>query len=296
MRVGFIGLGVMGRPMAARLLPAGFELGIWARRSEAATELVAQGATLHPSPAALAAASDVVVTIVTYGADVEQLAFGPDGLASGFRAGAVHVDMSTISPEIARSLSQRYAGQGVAWVDAPVSGGGVAAEAGTLAIMAGAEPATLALVRPVLECFGERIVHVGEPGAGQVAKACNQMLMVSIIQACAEAMHLARANGVDLAAVRTALMGGSAASRVLEVFGGRMVDRDFAAGVQARLHHKDFGILMRDAVRLGTPLPVAGQVWQQLNALMAQGWGGDDTSCLVKVLEATSSPPAARTS
>ncbi len=296
MRVGFIGLGVMGRPMAARLLQAGFELGIWARRPEAATELVAQGATLYSSPAELAAACDVVVTIVTYGADVEQLAFGPEGLATGFRAGSVHVDMSTISPDIARSLAQRYAAQGVAWVDAPVSGGGVAAEAGTLAIMAGAEVATLERVRPVLECFGNRIVHVGEPGAGQVAKACNQMLMVSIIQACAEAMHLARANDVDLSAVRSALMGGSAASRVLEVFGGRMVERDFAAGVQARLHHKDFGILMRDAVRLGTPLPVAAQVWQQLNALMAQGWGGDDTSCLVKVLEAASSPPASRTS
>ena len=288
MKVGFIGLGVMGRPMAAHVLRAGFELGVWARRPDAASELVSAGATLYRSPAELAAASDVVVTIVTYGADVEQLAFGPEGLAAGFRAGSVHIDMSTISPDIARSLAQRYAGQGVAWVDAPVSGGGVAAEAGTLAIMAGAEAATLERVRPVLECFGNRIVHIGEPGAGQVAKACNQMLMVSTIQACAEAMHLARANGADLGAVRNSLMGGSAASRVLEVFGGRMVERDFAAGVQARLHHKDFGILMRDAVRLGTPLPVAAQVWQQLNALMAQGWGGDDTSCLVKVLEATS--------
>ncbi len=293
MKVGFIGLGVMGRPLAARLLDAGFELGVWARRPEAAAELVAQGARLYQTPAALAAASDVVVTIITHGADVEALAFGPEGLAAGFQAGAVHVDMSTISPDIARSLAQRYAVRGVAWVDAPVSGGGIAAEAGTLAIMAGAEAATLERVRPVLVCFGNRIVHIGEPGAGQVAKACNQMLMVSLIQACAEAMHLARANGVDLAAVRNALMGGSAASRVLEVFGGRMVERDFVAGVQARLHHKDFAILMRDAVRLGIPLPVAAQVWQQLNALMAQGWGGDDTSCLVRVLEAASQPPSA---
>lgn len=285
MRVGFIGLGVMGRPMATRLLRAGFELGVWARRPEAASGLVSGGATLHGSPAALARASDVVVTIVTYGADVEQIAFGPEGLAAGFRAGSVHVDMSTISPELARSLAQRHAGQGVGWLDAPVSGGGVAAEAGTLAIMVGGEAASLARVRPVLDCFGDRLVHVGEPGAGQVAKACNQMLMVSTIQACAEALHLARANGADLGAVRDALMGGSAASRVLEVFGGRMVERDFAAGVQARLHHKDFGILMRDAVRLGTPLPVAAQVWQQLNALMGAGWGREDTSSLLRVLE-----------
>lgn len=284
MRVGFIGLGVMGRPMAAHVLANGFELGLWARRKDAAAELLANGAQWFDSPAELAQRCDVVVSIVTYGADVEQIAFGPHGLAKGFRAGAVHIDMSTISPALARSLAARYAELGVEWLDAPVSGGGVAAQAASLAIMAGGEQHTLDRVRPVLECFGSRIVHIGEAGAGQVAKACNQMLMVSIIQACAEAMHLARSNGVDLDVLRPALMGGSAASRVLEVFGERMSTGNFAAGVQARLHHKDFGLLMDDAVKLGAPLPVAAEVWQQLNALMGCGWGSDDTASLIRLL------------
>jgi 2-hydroxy-3-oxopropionate reductase len=138
--------------------------------------------------------------------------------------------------------------------------------------------------------LGTRIVHIGPAGAGQVAKACNQMIMVSAIQACAEAFRLAKAHGVDLAAVHTALMGGSAASRVLEIMGGRMVTRDFRAGIEARLHHKDFAILMDEAAKLGAPLPIAAQVWQQLNALMAAGWGHDDTASLLRVLE----PPADR--
>ena len=174
---------------------------------------------------------------------------------------------------------------GIAHVDAPVSGGVVGAEAGTLAIMAGAEAVTLARVRPLLGVLGKRIVHIGPPGAGQVAKACNQMIMVTAIQACAEAVRLASAHGVDVAAVRQALMGGSAGSKVLEVMGAKMVERDFAAGIEARLHHKDFAILMDEAARLGAPLPVAAQVWQQLNALMGAGWGREDTSSLLRVLE-----------
>ena len=151
--------------------------------------------------------------------------------------------------------------------------------------MAGGEAETLEAVRPLLEAMGRTIVHIGPVGAGQVAKACNQMVMVSAIQACAEAMRLAQAHGVDLAAVRNALLGGSAASRVLEVMGQRMVERDFVPGIEARLHHKDFGLLIEEAVRSGTPLPVAGQVAQQLNALMACGWGRDDTASLLRVLE-----------
>ncbi len=288
MRVGFIGLGVMGRPMATHLLNAGHEVSVWARRPESAAPLVSAGATGCASAAEVARRSEVVVTMVTYGHDVEAVAFGPDGLAEGFAEGSIHVDMSTISPGLAREFAARHAERGVGWIDAPVSGGDVAAAAAQLAIMAGGDAATLERVRPILSCFGHRIVHVGEAGAGQVAKACNQMLMVSTIQACAEAMHLASAHRVDLAAVHTALMGGSAASKVMEVFGDRMVRRDFAAGVQARLHHKDFGIFLGDAVKLGAPLPIAAQAGQQLNALMAQGWGGDDTASLLKVLELSS--------
>lgn len=285
MRVGFIGLGVMGRPMAERVLRAGHSLGVWARRPESAAPLAGRGATVHETPAELAAASDVVITIVTNSRDVEELAFGPSGLAAGFGRGALHLDMSTIAPAAARDMAQRYARTGVEWMDAPVSGGEQAAEAGTLAIMAGGSEASFERVKPLLECLGKTILRVGEAGAGQVAKACNQMVMVCALQACAEAMHLARAHGVDLAALRSALLGGSAASRVLEVMGERMVTRDFEAGIQARLHHKDFAILLNEAHKAGAPLPIAAQTWQQLNALMSKGWGEKDTSSLLKVLE-----------
>lgn len=288
MKVGFIGLGVMGEPMARHLRAAGHDLAVWARRPASAAALVAEGVPLCATPAELATRSEVVITIVTASADVDALAFGPDGLAEGFAPGAIHVDMSTIAPAMARSLAERHAARGIGFVDAPVSGGGQGARDATLAIMAGAEADVLERVRPLLAAMGKRIVHIGPPGAGQVAKACNQMIMVAAIQACAEAMRLADAHGVDLAAVRTALSGGSAGSRVLEVMGAKMVERDFAAGVEARLHHKDFALLMDEAARLGAPLPVAAQVWQQLNALMGAGWGRDDTSSLLRVLEAAS--------
>lgn len=292
-RVGLIGLGAMGMPMARHLLAAGYELALWARRPEAAAELVAAGATLCPTPAALAARSEVVISIVTGSADVEALAFGAHGLACGLRPGAIHVDMSTIAPGMARSLAARYAQQQTGWLDAPVSGGAQGAIEATLAIMVGGEADTLAAVRGLLGVLGRRIVHVGPAGAGQVAKACNQMVMVAAIQACAEAMRLAQAQGVDTERVWRALMGGSAASRVLEIMGARMVQRDFAAGIEARLHHKDFGILLDEAARLGLALPVAAQVGQQLNALMACGGGSEDTSGLLRVLErsAAADPP-----
>lgn len=285
MKVGFIGLGVMGAPMAGHLLAAGHELAVWARRPEATAALAARGAHVSATPAALAARCEVVFSIVTSSADVESLAFGHEGLAAGLASGAVHVDMSTIAPAVARELAARYAARGIGWLDAPVSGGEQGARDATLAIMAGGEEAVLDKVRPLLAVLGQRIVHIGSAGAGQVAKACNQMVMVNAIQACAEAMHLARAHGVDLAAVRQALTGGSAASRVLEVMGQRMVARDFTAGIEARLHHKDFGLLLAEAHRLGVPLPVAGQTAQQLNALMAASWGRNDTASLLRVLE-----------
>ena len=290
MKVGFIGLGVMGEPMARHLRAAGHDLAVWARRPESAAGLVAEGVPLTATPAELAARSEVVITIVTTSTDVDALAFGAQGLAEGFAPGAVHVDMSTIAPAMARSLAERYAARGIGFVDAPVSGGGQGARDATLAIMAGAEPAVLAQVRPLLQAMGKRIVHIGPPGAGQVAKACNQMILVSAVQACAEAMRLANAHGVDVAAVRTALMGGSAGSRVLEVRGAKMVERDFTPSMEARLHHKDFALIMEEAGKLGVPLPVAAQVWQQLNALMGAGWGRTDPASLLRVLEAAAVP------
>ena len=240
MRVGFVGLGVMGLPMARHLMAAGHTLAVWARRPESAAALLAEGAAWCATPAELAA---------------------------------------------------RYAEKGVGWLDAPVSGGEQGARDATLAIMAGGDAAVLERVRPLFECLGKTVVHIGAAGAGQVAKACNQMVMVNAIQASAEAMRLAGAHGLDLARVREALLGGSAASRVLDVMGGRMARRDFVPGIQARLHHKDFAILMDEARQLGAPLPVAAQTWQQLNALMATGGARDDTASLLRMLEPKEKKP-----
>jgi len=291
MRVGFVGLGVMGRPMVLNLLRAGHELFVHARRPEAVRPLVEAGATACGSPREAGVRSEVVFTMVTGSEDVEQVALGPGGLieAAGV-AGHFHtlIDTSTIAPATARSVAARLEQAGIDMLDAPVSGGEQGAIQASLAIMAGGRPEVLERARPLLRTLGRTIVYVGPNGAGQVAKACNQMVMVAGIQACAEAMLLARANGVDPARVRQALQGGSAASRVLDVLGERMVGRNFAAGIEARLHHKDFGILMWEAFRLGVPLPLMAQVWQQLNALTGHGWGREDTSSLLRVLESQS--------
>jgi 2-hydroxy-3-oxopropionate reductase len=280
----------MGRPMAEHLIKAGHQLFVWSRRPPSADSLLALGATWCDSPAAVASASEIVCTNVTGSTDVEGLA---GELAQGFSAGGIHLDFSTIAPGAARRIADAYAGRGVDFVDAPVSGGSGGAQAATLSIMWGGKSALATRLQPIFEVLGKTIVRVGEVGAGQVAKACNQMVMVAAIEACAEAARLAEAAGVDFAKVRSAMLGGSAGSRVLDVFGGRMAARDFRAGVEARLHHKDYALLMDEATRIGVPLPVSAAVWQQLNALMARGWGRDDTSSLLRVLETAKGPASA---
>ena len=282
MNVGFIGLGVMGRPMALHLQRAGHELFVWARRPASVEGLPA---SLCASPAELGRRCEVVFTVVTSSADVESVCLGENGLIEGMAPGAVVVDCSTIAPDAARRIAARLGEKQIEMLDAPVSGGAQGAIDATLAIMAGGKAAVLARVMPLLECLGKRIVHVGPNGAGQVAKACNQMIMVAAIQAAAEAMRLAAAAGADCGKVRQALAGGSAASRVLDVMGERMVRRDFAAGIEARLHHKDFGLVLEATRQSGVATPLAAVVGQQLNVLMARGWGRDDTSSLLRVLE-----------
>ncbi|MCM8596952.1 NAD(P)-dependent oxidoreductase [Accumulibacter sp.] len=288
MRVGFIGLGVMGRPMAGHLLAAGHDLAVWARRPAAAAPLVDAGAVGCATPAAVADRCEVVFTMLTAGSDVEQVVFGRDGLDAGLVVGSIVVDMSSIAPETARSLARRLAARGVDMLDAPVSGGEQGALAASLSIMVGGPKRALDRVRPLFERLATTIVHVGESGAGQVAKVCNQMVMVGTLQAIAEALHFARCAGADAHRVRLALAGGSAASRVLEVMGGKMVERDFVAGVEARLHHKDYAVVLDEAHRRGLPMPVSAQVSQQLNALMAMGLGRCDSAALLRVLEAGS--------
>ncbi len=290
MNIGFIGFGTMGRPMAEHLLKAGHGLRVWSRRNASADFAVALGAQRCDSVRDVAGGSEIVCTNVTGSADVEGLAAQ---LAEGLAPGAIHVDFSTIAPSAARRVAALHAARGVDFVDAPVSGGGVGARGATLAIMWGGKAALAPRLAPIFSLLGKTVVHVGDSGAGQVAKACNQMVMVAAIAACAEAARLAAAAGVDFTLVRQAMLGGSAGSRVLDVFGGRMASRDFAAGVEARLHHKDYALLMDEATRIGAPLPVSASVWQQLNALMARGWGAQDTSSLLRVLE-TARPDRAR--
>jgi len=282
MKLGFIGLGGMGRPMAEHLLAAGHHLTIWARRQATAAPLLALGAQWADNPAALARQSEIVCTNVTGSADVAELAAQ---MIDDFAPGAIHLDFSTIAPSLARELGARYARRGVYFVDAPVSGGTAGAQAATLAIMWGGESALAERLEPIFTRLGKHVVHVGPVGAGQVAKACNQLVMVAATEACAEAARLAARASVDFAKVREAMLAGAAASRVLEVFGARMARRDFAPGVETRLHHKDFVMVLAEAAGQNIPLPVASTVLQQLDASMAAGWGREDTSRLLCVLE-----------
>lgn len=295
MNVGFIGLGVMGRHMAGHLLRGGHALGVYARRADSAASLVAAGAKSYASPAALAAASDVVFTIVTASSDFEQVALGEEGLIHGARAGSVVVDMETIAPAVARSVAKALEAKGIDMLDAPVSGGPMGAEQATLSIMVGGKPAVFEHVKPLFACMGKTITHIGDSGAGQVTKACNQLALLVTAQGVAEALNLAQRLGVDPARVRDVMMGGVPSGRVLEIFGKRMVDHNFDNGIDTRLYHKDLGIVLELAHQAQIALPGAALVMQHINALMAQGKGRQDLAALITVLEGMSGSGAAKT-
>jgi 2-hydroxy-3-oxopropionate reductase len=289
-RIGFIGLGIMGRPMALNLKRAGYELAVHARRRESMEALAAAGATACGSPAELARQSDIVFTMVADTPDVEQVVLGAAGVVEGASAGSVVVDMSTVSPGATRTIAQRLHAHGIAMLDAPVSGGEQGAIDGALSIMVGGDPETFARVLPLLKVLGRNIVHVGPNGAGQVCKSCNQIVVGATIAGVAEAILFARASGVDPARVREALLGGFAASRILEVHGQRMIDGQYAPGFKTKLHQKDMGIVAQAAHELGLALPTAAAVGQYLNALVGRGLGEEDSSAIYKVLEAMSAP------
>ncbi len=285
MKVGFIGLGIMGRPMALNLLKAGFDLTVWARREASMQPLLAAGAHGAESPAAVAGQVDVVISMVADAPDVEAVMLGERGVCHGARLGLVAVDMSTIAPDAARGIGWRLSGCGIDFVDAPVSGGEVGAIAGTLSIMAGGSAAAFARARPAFAAMGKNIVHVGESGAGQVAKAANQILTGVGVLAVAEALLFARKNGVDPAKVREAMLGGAAHSRILENHGQRMLDRQFKPGFKAWMHQKDMNIVMHAAHRLGLCLPASAAATQALNAMVGKGLGEEDSIAVLKVLE-----------
>ena len=285
MNLGFIGLGAMGRHMAQHLMKGGHQLGVWARRAESAAPLVAAGAKRYDSPAALAAASDVVFTMVMASSDFEAVVTGPGGIIEGAKRGSVVVDMETISPAVARAVAETLAGKGIDMLDAPVSGGPMGAEQASLSIMVGGTPEVFERIKPLFACMGKTIIRVGDSGAGQITKACNQLALLVTTQGVAEALHLAGRLGADPAKVREVMLGGVAASRVMELFGKRMVERNFANGIDTRLYHKDLGIVLELARAAGIESPAGAVVMQEINTLMAQGRGQDDLAALITVLE-----------
>jgi 2-hydroxy-3-oxopropionate reductase len=284
-RVGFIGLGIMGKPMAMNLLDAGYPLTVHSRSAGPVDEVVARGATRASGAAEVAAASDVTITMLPDTSDVELVLTGAGGVLDGASAGALVIDMSSIDPAPTRAMAEAFAKRDVAMVDAPVSGGERGAIDGTLSIMIGGERDAVARAMPIFEVLGKTIVHVGPSGAGQVTKACNQLVVAATIEAVAEALLLAERSGVDPGKVREALLGGFAGSKILEVHGQRMLDRAFDPGFRIRLHRKDARIVENAARTTGTPIPSFAVVAAQLQRALDDGDGELDHSGLYVELE-----------
>lgn len=283
--VGFIGLGIMGKPMALNLIKGGYPLWVYGRRVESMAPLAAASAHACTSPEEVARAADITFIMVSDTHDVEQVILGSKGILSGAQPGAIVVDMSTISPVTTRSLAARLMERGIEMLDAPVSGDEAGAVNSALSLMVGGKPEVFTRVKPLFERLGKKIVHIGPNGAGQAAKACDQIVASLTIEGVAEAFTFARRNGVDPRRVREALFGGLANSRILEVHGQRMLDHDFRPGFKVRLHQKDLRIVLETAHQMGIALPGSALVAQHLNALIGSGEGDLDSSALVKVIE-----------
>lgn len=283
--VGFIGLGTMGKPMAQNLLKAGYSLVVHNRSRAAMEELAAAGAKTAASPQAVAAVSDIVITMLPDSPDVEAVVFGPAGVMEGLKSGALFVDMSTIAPAVARKIHGAMKEKGSEALDAPVSGGQVGAQQATLSIMVGGSEPAFERALPLFKAMGKNIVRIGDAGAGQVTKACNQVVVGQTIQAVAEAMTLAKKCGVDAAKVRDALLGGFAQSKILDLHGKRILDRNFEPGFRVELHRKDLNIALQTAREMAMALPVTAIVAENFNALIAQGDGKKDHSALALLSE-----------
>jgi 2-hydroxy-3-oxopropionate reductase len=279
--VGFIGLGTMGKPMSRNLLRAGFRLIVHNRSRAAVDELTAEGAASGLSPRDVAARSDAVITMLPDSPDVAAVMRGQDGVLAGCRPGTLIIDMSTIAPSVARSLADEAVARGMEMLDAPVSGGEAGARDGTLSIMVGGSHAALERARPILRALGKTITHIGGPGAGQVAKACNQVVVAMAIEAVGEALVLAEKAGVSPERVREALLGGFARSRVLEVHGRRALERRFDAGFRARLQLKDLAIALAAGKEYGAAMPAAAVVAEMFEYVCATGGADADHSVLM---------------
>lgn len=284
-RIGFIGVGIMGKPMALNLLKAGYAVTVHDLNRQPVDELVQQGADSAGSARAVTEQSDVVITMLPDSPEVEAVVFGPDGVLEGIREGMLFVDMSTIAPATSEKISKVLSEKGVDALDAPVSGGDVGAKAGTLSIMVGGTKAAFERALPLFQVMGKSIVHIGDAGAGQVTKACNQIVVGMTIQAVAEAMTLAKKAGVDIKKVRDALLGGFAQSRILDLHGKRILEDNFQPGFKIKLHRKDMNIALQTGRTLSVPLPGTAQVASQMDAIIAQGNGDLDHSALALFLQ-----------
>ena len=284
-KIAYIGPGIMGRPMVLNLIAGGHELVVYARRAEAAEPLVKAGATACASPAEAARQAEVIFSCVSDTPDVEDVLLGQDGVIHGASPGSIVVDMSTISPSATRAMAEQLATRDIHMLDAPVSGGEQGAIAGTLSIMVGGDAADLARVRPLLDLLGKNIVHIGDHGAGQTAKACNQIVVAQTIVGVAEALQMARNAGVDPAKVREALLGGFAYSRILDVHGQRMLEGNFKPGFKAKLHAKDLRIALEEGKRQGLSMQSSAAAAEYVFRVVEELDGELDHSAVIKLME-----------
>ena len=288
-KIGFIGLGIMGKPMAHHLLNAGYSLAVL-QRNEASKELIDAGAKAFKTNREVAENSDVVITMLPDSPQVEEVVLGKDGVIDGLKQGALFIDMSSIAPSAAKKIHQQLQQKGVEALDAPVSGGQVGAEAASLSIMVGGSEAAFTRALPLFQLMGKNIVLIGEAGAGQTTKVCNQMIVGMTIQAVAEAFTLAKKAGVNLEKMREVLLGGFAQSRILDLHGKRVIDKNFKPGFKVKLHRKDMNLALQEGKEYAVPLYGTALVAAQMDALIAQGNGDLDHSALAMLMEKLSNP------
>lgn len=284
-KIGFIGLGIMGKPMAHNLMEAGYELTVYNRSRGKVDELTEEGAEAAESPREVAEQSDVVITMLPDSPEVREIVAGEDGVFEGIKEGSLLIDMSTISPVVTEELAAAAGKKGVGMLDAPVSGGETGAIDGVLSIMVGGSEEDFERARPIFDVLGQTVVHVGEAGAGQVVKACNQIVVALVIEAVSEALVLGSKAGVDPEKIIEVLSGGLAGSKVMEAKKSFFLEHDFEPGFRVELHHKDLGIALAAGREYGVALPVTALVSQMLEALKAKGSGDRDHSAILTLIE-----------
>jgi 2-hydroxy-3-oxopropionate reductase len=284
-KVGFIGLGIMGKPMARNLMEADYELAVFNRSPKKAEELGKEGASVASSPREVAERSDTVITMLPDSPDVRNVVAGEGGVLEGIREGSLVIDMSTISPVVTEELAEMVRERGASMLDAPVSGGDVGAIEGTLSIMVGGSEHDFKRARALFEVMGQSVTHVGPTGAGQVVKAANQVVVALTIEAVSEALVLGSRGGVAPQKILEVLSGGLAANKVMEVKRDKFLSHRFDPGFRSELHHKDLGIALAAGREYGVVLPVTAVVDQMLLTMKRKGWGGEDHSALLRVIE-----------